>query len=274
MKSPKQLFINLPIRRKILICMLIIALTATGIVSVMYYSAMYRDYIDTAQASATSKVASLSSTLNDNLSALFFNTFRFLGSDEVNAVFTTAMHGQDITANALADVADRLDLLVRTNNLIDTILLIGDNKAYYSSKNIRLKPEHQNADIWDDHGEERVTWLSARKTPYVVPNKEVIPLSFSLSQRRNVEQVMPSLVSNRENLTLRLFIFFDYVKFKNLLQVDDTDRLGTTYIAGEDLRPLSVSEDAVFHPVATDPAFIEGLGAIEGSGEIDRKSVV
>lgn len=266
-KSPKRFYMDLPIRWKIQLSMLLIAAVAISVGSGMYYGALYRDYIKNANASAADTVLTVSSTLHDNFSTLFLNIFRFLDTDEMNALFAATESGQEVTVNALADTAHGLDGLVRSNNLIDTILLIKANGANFSSKRIRLKDENARVDLWPDHGPDRVTWLSARKTPYVVPDKYVLPLTFSLSQHKGLEAVVPRLVDNSANLSLRLAVFFDYAKMKNLLQVNDADRVGTTYIADASLRPLSLSDQAFFYPVANDPAFIDACAAVTAAGE-------
>lgn len=268
LQSLKKRYMNLPIRRKIQLSLLSIAVFAIGMGGVMHYSSMYREYMNTANVEAASTVATVSSALRDNFSAMFFNIFRFLDTDEANAVFAAAANSGKATSNTMADLYSGMDALVRSNNLIDTVLLISAGGEYFSSKTIRLKAENASIALWPDHGGARVTWLSARKTPYIVPDKYVLPLTFSLSQRKGVDVVIPKLVENGENLSFRLAIFLDYEKIKNLLQVSDQDEVGTTYIADAQMMPLSLSNQAYFSKVAGEEEFAAACLAADKTSEI------
>ncbi len=268
------LFMNRSIRTKIVICMLAISLLATVVTSYVFYAVSYRDHMAVAQSSAQIKVEAASTTVSDSVSTLYTNVFSTMETDELEQLFQTASNGGPLTANMLADTADSLNRLARTNSLIDAILLITSQGEYFSNKNIRLRRECRSVDMWEDHGDEIITWISARATPYVTPQKDILAVSFSFGYRKGVDAYIPRLVNGKENLTFRLFVFLDYSKLTSLLQSNDEDTLSITYLADASLRPLSMIGSAHFFSVAADEEFQTQALALQEQGEIalDRKA--
>ena len=209
-----------------------------------------------------------STTVSDSLSTLYNNMVSFIETPPIVSLFEKAQNDIPITANALADSLDNLIALSNTNNLIDAILLITPDGEYISSRNVRLRAECENADIWPDYNDATITWMSARKTPYAAQEKDVVALSFSFAYYKGFLTYVPRLAVNDEPYVFRLFIFFDYQKLRSLLQSDDTDSLSITYLVNEDMQPLSMTPTSHFYDVVASNAFRQQAQAVEGNTEI------
>ena len=263
-----NVLMNRSLRTKLLTCTLIISMLSIFVSCYIFYDISYTEQVKQAVSSAQIKVEAASTTVSDSLSTLYNNMVSFIETPPIVSLFEKAQNDIPITANALADSLDNLIALSNTNNLIDAILLITPDGEYISSRNVRLRAECENADIWPDYNDATITWMSARKTPYAAQEKDVVALSFSFSYYKGFLTYVPRLAVNDEPYVFRLFIFFDYQKLRSLLQSDDTDSLSITYLVNEDMQPLSMTPTSHFYDVVASNAFRQQAQAVEGNTEI------
>lgn len=263
-----NVLMNRSLRTKLLTCTLIISMLSIFVSCYIFYDISYTEQVKQAVSSAQIKVEAASTTVSDSLSTLYNNMVSFIETPPIVSLFEKAQNDIPITANALADSLDNLIALSNTNNLIDAILLITPDGEYISSRNVRLRAECENADIWPDYNDATITWMSARKTPYAAQEKDVVALSFSFAYYKGFLTYVPRLAVNDEPYVFRLFIFFDYQKLRSLLQSDDTDSLSITYLVNEDMQPLSMTPTSHFYDVVASNAFRQQAQAVEGNTEI------
>ena len=263
-----NVLMNRSLRTKLLTCTLIISTLSIFVSCYIFYDISYTEQVKQAVSSAQIKVEAASTTVSDSLSTLYNNMVRFIETPPIVSLFEKVQNDVPITANALADSLDNLIALSNTNNLIDAILLITPDGEYISSRNVRLRAECENADIWPDYNDATITWMSARKTPYAAQEKDVVALSFSFAYYKGFLTYVPRLAVNNDPYVFRLFIFFDYQKLRSLLQSDDTDSLSITYIVNEDMQPLSMTPTLHFYDVVASNAFRQQAQAVEGNTEI------
>lgn len=263
-----NVLMNRSLRTKLLTCTLIISTLSIFVSCYIFYDISYTEQVKQAVSSAQIKVEAASTTVSDSLSTLYNNMVSFIETPPIVSLFEKAQNDIPITANALADSLDNLIALSNTNNLIDAILLITPDGEYISSRNVRLRAECENADIWPDYNDATITWMSARKTPYAAQEKDVVALSFSFAYYKGFLTYVPRLAVNDEPYVFRLFIFFDYQKLRSLLQSDDTDSLSITYLVNEDMQPLSMTPTSHFYDVVASNAFRQQAQAVEGNTEI------
>ena len=176
-----NVLMNRSLRTKLLTCTLIISMLSIFVSCYIFYDISYTEQVKQAVSSAQIKVEAASTTVSDSLSTLYNNMVSFIETPPIVSLFEKAQNDIPITANALADSLDNLIALSNTNNLIDAILLITPDGEYISSRNVRLRAECENADIWPDYNDATITWMSARKTPYAAQEKDVVALSFSFA---------------------------------------------------------------------------------------------
>ena len=234
----------------------------------MFYTVSYRDHVTKTMGSAKVKVSTATATFTDVISTLYSNVFHFADQDAVKNLFSLYEDGHALQANHFANTEDLLRLMKKTSNLIDTILLITPEGEYYSSQNIRLAPSHQSIDVWPDHRKQFITWLSARSSPYVVPEKQIIPLSFSFGYTKGFTSYVSKFVESPTEIVFRLFLFLDYEKTVALLQADDSSSYSITYLVDDQYNPISVAQSAYFYDTVTNEQLRSQLGAIKGPGEI------
>lgn len=263
-----NVLMNRSLRTKLLTCTLIISMLSIFVSCYIFYDISYTEQVKQAVSSAQIKVEAASTTVSDSLSTLYNNMVSFIETPPIVSLFEKAQNDIPITANALADSLDNLIALSNTSNLIDAILLITPDGEYISSRNVRLRAECENADIWPDYNDATITWMSARKTPYAAQEKDVVALSFSFAYYKGFLTYVPRLAVNDEPYVFRLFIFFDYQKLRSLLQSDDTDSLSITYLVNEDMQPLSMTPTSHFYDVVASNAFRQQAQAVEGNTEI------
>ena len=263
-----NVLMNRSLRTKLLTCTLIISMLSIFVSCYIFYDISYTEQVKQAVSSAQIKVEAASTTVSDSLSTLYNNMVSFIETPPIVSLFEKAQNDIPITANALADSLDNLIALSNTSNLIDAILLITPDGEYISSRNVRLRAECENADIWPDYNDATITWMSARKTPYAAQEKDVVALSFSFAYYKGFLTYVPRLAVNDEPYVFRLFIFFDYQKLRSLLQSDDTDSLSITYLVNEDMQPLSMTPTSHFYDVVASNAFRQQAQVVEGNTEI------
>lgn len=263
-----NVLMNRSLRTKLLMCMMIISMLGIFISCYIFYEISYTEQVKQAVSSAQIKVEAASTTVSDSLSTFYTNMVSFIETPAIVSLFERAQNDVHITANALAESLDDLIALSNTSNLIDALLLITPDGEYISSRNVRLRPECENADIWPDYEDNTITWLSARKTPYAAQEKDVVALSFSFAYYKGFLTYVPRLAVDDEPYVFRLFIFFDYQKLLSLLQSDDKDSLSITYLAKADMQPLSMTPSSHFYNVVSSPVFIQQPSESEGNTEI------
>lgn len=240
--NAKIIFMNFKIRHKIFISMISITTLALFSISIIFYQYFAKTFERNAETATKDTISMATNSFIESINSLFNEISYFISSKEMIDTLTDIAYNNktDYVKNYIS-LQDGLQSLVRSNDLIDSVMILGGNSEFFSTTDVGLNFQQSIID-WNDVNITGIGCLSVRKNPFDY-SKDIIPFVFPISYA-------PFSVSNTNDSTANIFIFIDADKLDQFFQQMNKNVSAMIYLANDDGIPISVTQGSALYDAA------------------------
>jgi two-component system sensor histidine kinase YesM len=255
---------NLKIKYKILVSMVITVLFTSSILSSMCY--FYYSYLfeQRARIESQDSLSIITSSLENDINKLYKDVSYFVTDKRFINLATDIHYGdQSSFAEHYISIQSILENTIKRNNLIESIMLLGKNGEFYSILDMGLKYESR---IQEELGHTKlyngITWLPSYQTTIPFFNNEIMPIVFPITL--GTSSNLPLIMNSGDASTLNILVFTDTNNLNHYLQQLNRTPFSTVYLADNTGLPLSVSQDSAVYPLLRLPQITSALNKLQG----------
>lgn len=249
MKKLVTLFNNLKLRYKILLSMVIITTFSILFINIMSYKYFSNSMEKDAKNNTTHTLEIASQTLSNSLNNILYNTNSFVSSTFKDTLIDISRDNQDDYIDNYINLQDGLSSLIKSNELIDTIIILGKNGEFFSLGSIGIKYDFIEQSDWDFSNLNGITLLPFQKNP-LTKIKNVIPLVIPISSLGPSN--LPIITGSVEDSIATIIIFLDNNRINELFSQINKNKDSVIYLADANGLPLSLDSSDNYKEISND----------------------
>lgn len=265
-------FMDLRIKYKIIACAMLISALSSIFISVTCYAFFAAVFETQANKAADDTVAMAVQDLSRDITGMYNDLIFWASAPETGKLF------RDIHSNRKNDyglyysnLQDRLDFFKRSNRLISSTVIVGQNGALYSHNNEGLKFLHRGLDFWKDiPAMNQITWLSVQQNLLVDYPQPVNPVVFPICMSPNPN--MPIILSGEGHAEAYIYVLLDAGKLSTSFEKMNKNLNSTVYLANESGQPLSAVHSDRYLGAMNHPQTVAAVASMQGSLRYELKS--
>lgn len=254
MKRAKVYFANLKISSKIWFCMLGIGVILSlfiGILSSWYFARLYRE--DTYNQTADSLQIG-SQALNDSYHTLLTSVVDFASTQTFFSIVQDAQAGNlQYYSRHTASIQENLESIVRSNPILDSMMIIGKNGEFFSLFTNALSKDADPSSFfgWDISYVDGITWLPTCKSPFIKGN-QVVPVIIPIGNITNHQYLR--IATDYETAHIFIILLLSNKSISQRLALANSsyaDRI--LYITDRYGNNLNLTPDSACYDIAASP---------------------
>lgn len=268
MKKLIALFSNSKLKYKILLSMLIITTFSILFISIMSYSYFSNSLEKDARNNTIYTLEVATQTLTNSLNNILRNTSSFVSSDLKNTIADITRNNQDEYINNYIDLQDGLTSLIRSNELIDTVIILGKNGEFFSLGSIGIKYNFIEDSGWDLSQLNGISFLPFQKNP-VTKLKDVIPLIIPISNLGSSN--IPIITGSIEDSIATIIIFLNNNRVNAIFNQINKNKDSIIYLSNSSGQPLSLSPPSNYAEITRSQNLKDNVSSTSDISEFELK---
>lgn len=264
----KKSFMNLKIRYKILLSMIIMSLVTAAIISYSSYSYYVNYSLKEATYEIEKSIDIITLSLNEDISDMYSEVSFFLTDPLIKQIINDSSNNNDSNyIKHYIDAQDSLNSAIRNNNLLKYLVLLGNNGEFYSTFNLGLSHRTESPYLFNEKDSKSVIWNEIHQNPLTNENDYVIPISFPI--KKNYYNTFSFFLSDNDELAANLYVFIDVLKLDNYISQMNKNADSTIVCYNYNKNPMSLYPSSKFYSLSTHPKVIDYLNDVESPTSID-----
>jgi two-component system sensor histidine kinase YesM len=212
---------------------------AADIITYAYFSNILKNKAE----SATKATLNIETQyFKENFESIFSDTSAFISSTSMMKTLSDVACKND--ENYITDylnMQNDLQSLIHSNELIDSVFIVGNHGEFYSTTDIGLKNQNLFSQ-WKNSKISGVNWLSIRKDPFD-SIKEIIPIVFPVTYA-------PFSITNPDKATATVYVLLNAGKINNTISRMNKNVSSMIYFADQNGNPLTVKQSNALYNIA------------------------
>lgn len=261
----KTRFMNLKIRQKIIVCMLVLVILTALLVGTLCSTAFASQFTAQVTGQADDTVSATVTAMQANINTLYRGATYLVSGSVFDDIFR-ANRGEARDPEFLRHY-NQLHLLftsfLRGTDWADSIALLCSNGTLYSTYEAGWN--YTPAQFASEASQTSIAWLPARETPLSTGTAQVIPVCFPL----RYNQGLTFCNGQKPDMTLIIYLNADRVA----LSMEQMNRaaFSRVYLADSDGFPLSIRQTDTLYGQLSGETFREQLRGTDGRSRFDVK---
>lgn len=254
---------NLNLKYKILIGVISISTVCLVLISVTCYKYLADTYEEDTIDNAHYALGVGASNLREDLENIILNANKFISTSKVSSIIESFSNQSNIKeyVERYNNIQSPLQNYIRTNQMIDTIVLIGKNGEFYGISDMGW---NHGEDLFDNvfRDTQGIMLLPVQKNPLTKLNN-VVPMVMPVTTLDGGER--PVISGSVEEATGNLIIYLNAKKISNSITKMNKSPESIIYIADENGIPMNLEVEAKIYKTVDTSAFKDKINSMEDS---------
>lgn len=246
----KTAFGNTKISNKLLITFIGLSICSSLILSLFLYQYFYHLFYSQAQKETELSLNTINALIGDLEKGLFQGVATFTSQSEFIEICTdVANNNASDFANNYNNIQSHIDTLLRSNDMIESVFVVGKNGELYSHMTDGQRYHAELTSVYQNQHLDGITYLTSMQNPVPYQSALVLPVIFPISTlHANTIQI-----SNSDSAVVSVIIHLDTDKITALLSSFNKNVDTQIYLADINGIPLT--------PIANDTSLSQVISS-------------
>ncbi len=266
MKKFIKSYNNLRLRYKILYNMIVITTLSLLFISIMSYKYFARVIEADARKNTNYTLEVATQTFSHTLNSVLRNSNRFISINLSQTLQDIENNNQTNFINNYIYLQNGLTSLINSNDIIDSVIILGRNGEFFSLSSIGIKYNFLEESGWDLSNISDISLLAHMTNPVTKIN-EVLPLVIPISNQGSNNY--PIVAGSVEDALATIIIFLNNNEVNKIFNQLNNNKGSVIYLADSKGRPLTLSTYHEYKEVVTETNIMDHIGRTTDESELE-----